>query len=87
MDKKEMEAWKRKNAELQLEYQRYIYPNSQKEKDLAAKRIQDLFEWGPFADFISRNYPLAFPYGTSRFGLDSVTEKCIGEIDDMAKGF
>lgn len=82
-----MEAWKRKNAELQLEYQRYGCYNSPKEKDMAAKRIQDLFEWGPFADFISRNYPLAFPYGTSRYGLDSVTEKCISEINRIANEF
>lgn len=81
-----MEAWKRKNAELQLEYQRYRYPNSPKEKDMAAKRIQDIFEWGPFADFIS-NYPQAFPYGTSRYGLDYVTEKCISEINRIANEF
>ena len=78
-----MEAWKQKNEELQIEYQRYRYPNSPKEKDMAAKRIQDLFEWGPFADFISSNYPLAFPYGTSRYGLDSVTEDCIGKTYDL----
>ena len=78
-----METWKRKNAELQYEYQRYKYPKSSKEKDEAAKRIQDLFEVGPFAEFIS-NYPQAFPYGTSRYGLDYVTEKCIDDINRIA---
>lgn len=86
MDRQEMEAWKRKNVELQYEYKRYLYPNSPKEKDAAAKRIQDIFEWEPFALFISK-YPDAFPYGTSRYGLDSVTERCIDEINQIAKGF
>ncbi len=81
-----MEAWKRKNAELQYEYRRYICPNSTKEKDAAANRIQELFEWGPFADFISK-YPQPFPYGTSRYGLDSMTEKCIGDINRIVNEF
>jgi hypothetical protein len=83
MDQKEIEAWKRKNAELQHEYQRYLYPNSPKDKEAAARRIQEIFEWGPFAGFIS-NYPGASPYSTSRYGLDYVTEKCIDKINRIA---
>lgn len=86
MDKTEIEAWKRKNAELQYEYRRYLLHHSSKEKELAAKRIQEILEWGPFFDFVSRHL-LAFPSGTCRYGLDSVTEKCINEIDEITKGF
>lgn len=81
-----METWKRKNAELQYEYQRYRYPNSLKEQEMAAKRIQNIFEWEPFADFIS-NYPQAFPYSTNRYGLDYITEKCISENNRISNEF
>ena len=81
-----MEAWKQKNAELQYEYRKYLHASSSKEKDNTLRQIQRIFEWGPFTDFIS-NYPLAFPFGTSRYGLDSVTEKCIDEINRIANEF
>ncbi len=62
-----MEAWKRKNAELQYEYQRYKYPKPSKENCATAKQIQDTFEGWPFGYFC--NYLQAFSYGVSRYGL------------------
>lgn len=85
MDEQEMKAWRYHNETLQYYYQKYQCSNTTKERDFALKEIQRAIEWEPFTDYISRN-PLASPWGIARYGLDSVTERCINEINEIAKG-
>lgn len=91
MNEKEMKEWKCHNKTLQKAYRDYLsvcnLPPSKRRQllDDALKIIQKELEWPPFADFVSSN-PLAFPFNTSRNGLDSETEKCISMIDKIAEG-
>lgn len=79
-----MNAWRAQNRRLQCEYNRYRFPKNSKEKDKAALQIQKILEWPPFADYVSKN-PMASPYGIVKYGIDYGTEKCISEIDKIAR--
>lgn len=92
MSEKELKDWQRENYFLQRAYQDYLEANSvkmqsskERMKSNALERIQKSLEWPPYAEYVGRN-PMAFPYGASRYGLDYITEKCICEIDMIAKG-
>lgn len=91
MNEEEMKEWKCHNETLQKAYRDYLsashLPSSKRERPLydALRRIGNELVWPPFADYISSN-SLAFPFNTSRNGLDSETEKCISMIDKIAEG-
>ena len=53
-------------------------------KHRAFERIVQELQWPPFDDYIRRK-PSSFSSLNYRYGLDCVTEQCIGEIDDIAE--
>lgn len=76
--------WNAHNGLLQQAYHAYLHAVKQKEKDDACQKIQRELEWSPFEE-------LCFQYsapisGISRYGLDSMSEKCIDIINRIAKG-
>lgn len=79
--------WQRHNASLQRAYLEYIntYNLPSSKRDDALMKIQKELEWPPFAGLISSN-SMAFPFSTSRYGLDYETERYISIIDKIAKG-
>ncbi len=79
-----LEEWKDRNALLQDAYRVYLHATKQKDKDAACVRIQRELEWPPFEELCFQQS--AQIYGIGKYGLDSVSEKCIGLIDKIAKG-
>jgi hypothetical protein len=78
------EEWNAHNGLLQQAYRAYLHAVKQKEKDEACMKIQRELEWPPFEDLCFENSaPIS---GISRYGLDSVSEKCIDIINKIAKG-
>ncbi len=78
--------WINHNQRLQNAYNRYSRSRNQKEKDQAARLVQEELMWGPFEDYIAKQ-PLSFlPDSIVKYGIDSVTERCISDIDKIARG-
>ena len=83
--------WKAHNVILQKAYNdyqdvRYLQSRrAETQKERALNQIIQELEWPPFADYISRN-PLTFSSVNHKYGLDYITERCIGEIDKIANG-
>ncbi len=83
MTDKELKQWQVQNGLLQEIYWKYQSTKG-KEKDKSLLYLSQQLEWPPFFEYcLSRGAPLN---GITRYGLDSVTEKCISEIDKIAKG-
>ena len=83
MTDKEMKQWQVQNGILQEIYWKFQSAKG-KEKDKSLLSLSQQLEWPPFLDYcISRG---ALLQGITGYGLDSVTEKCISEIDSIAKG-
>ena len=78
-----MKEWKAHNELLQQEYRAYLSTTRQKDKDVVCAKIQRELEWPPFEDFCLNNS--AQIYGIGRYGLDYISEQCIGLIDKVAK--
>lgn len=86
MNEQELNKWKFQNERLQREYQNYCMAYSQKEKEMAKFQIQQILCSSPLIDYINEQHPFAHPFGITKYGLDSETEKSINEIDEIAKG-
>lgn len=83
MTDNELKQWQARNCILQENYWKLQYADGKEKEKLLISLSQQL-EWPPFLDYcISRD---ALLEGITRYGLDSVTEKCISEIDRIAKG-
>lgn len=83
MTDKELKQWQVQNCVLQEIYWK-LQSAKGKEKEKLLLSLSQQLEWQPFMDYcISRG---ALLNGITRYGLDSVTEKCISEIDMIAKG-
>ena len=83
MTDKELKQWQVQNSLLQEIYWK-LQSAKGKEKDKFLIYLSQQLEWPPFFEYcISRG---ALLEGITRYGLDSVTEKCISEIDKIAKG-
>ncbi len=83
MTDKELKQWQVQNCLLQEIYWKYQSAKG-KEKDKSLLYLSQQLEWPPFFEYcLSRGAPLN---GITRYGLDSVTERCISEIDMIAKG-
>ena len=85
------EQWKAHNAILQKAYNDYQMARNlhtrkaEAQKEKALNLIIQELEWPSFADYISRN-PSAFSSVNRKYGLDYITERCIGEINEIANG-
>jgi hypothetical protein len=84
MTEQERKAWINHNHSLQQAYQQYYCAYSTKEKDNALKLLSIALEWPPFMNYCYNAGGLLS--GIIRYGLDSVTERCIGEINKIANG-
>ena len=84
MEERIKKEWKGRNVLLQDAYRAYLHATKQHDKDAACVRIQRELEWPPFEEFCFNHS--AQIYGIARYGLDYVSEQCIGLIDKIAKG-
>ncbi len=83
MTDKELKQWQVQNCLLQEIYWK-LQSAKGKEKDKLLICLSQQLEWPPFYDYcISQDAPLS---GITRYGLDSITERCISDIDRIAKG-
>ena len=80
----DMKEWKAHNELLQQAYRDYLSATKQKEKEVACAKIQRELEWPPFEELCFEHS--AQIYGIGRYGLDYLSEQCIGLIDKIAKG-
>lgn len=79
-----MKEWQARNTLLQEAYKSLLLATKQKDKDEANLKIQRELEWSPFEEFcFQQSAPI---YGIGKYGLDSVSEQCIGLIDKIANG-
>ena len=76
--------WRKRNELLQEAYREYLLARKQRDKDAALSKIQQHLKWEPFEDLC--NQYSAYVSGISRYGLDTITEQCIGIIDKIANG-
>ena len=79
-----MGEWNGRNDLLQEAYRAYLHASKQKEKDAACERIQMALEWNPLMNYCYDAGGVVS--GISKYGLDSITEKCIRESDEIAMG-
>ncbi len=80
-----MKEWQGRNELLQNAYKDYRFASKQKDKDTALAHIKMNLEWGPFTDLCFNHG--ADVYGiNSKYGIDTMTDKCIGLIDKVANG-
>ena len=84
MDKQKLKEWRYQNDKLQYEYKRLYNAHTQREKEIALRGIQSALEYNPFMNYCCNKN--AYIFDISRRGLDSITEKCIREIDEIANG-
>ena len=83
MDNQQMKEWQSHNDLLQRYYNAYLSAYKQQEKDSLLIKIQNELNWRPFMNYCCDS--TAPFYSISKYGLDSVTEQCINEIDMIAK--
>ena len=85
MDKRIKEEWIARNQVLQQAFRDYYPTINSKEKEDALRKIQQSLEWSPFMNYVLDHggFP---PDGISKYGIDLITERCIGDIDKIAKG-
>ncbi len=81
----EQKEWVAKNQILQDSYKSYRLATNDRQKDYALKRIQLLLEQNPFLTYCANKG--ADTSGIIRYGLDYITERCIGDIDRIAKEY
>lgn len=84
MTERQKQEWIAHNDLLQDAYRQYRWAKKEKEKDSALQRIKAAIDWKPFIIYCDNE--LAALSGITRYGLDMITERCIGEIDKIAKG-
>ena len=85
MNEHELREWQARNKILQDAYHEYLHSTNGQKKEVALRKIQEALSWSRFVDFVSRD-PFASVTGLTQYGLDSNTEKCISEIDQIANG-
>ena len=79
-----MKEWQARNTLLQEAYKSLLLATKQKDKDETNLIIQKALEWPPFEELcFKKSAPI---YGIGKYGLDSVSEQCIGLIDKIANG-
>ena len=90
MNEKELREWQINNQTLQRAYQEYrnagLLPVSKRERprNKALIDIEKVLEWQPFTNYCAQK---AAPFGgITRYGLDTVTENCINDINKIANG-
>ena len=84
MTEQQKREWVAHNDLLQEAYQQSLFARNQKEKDAALLRIKSILDWEPFQNYcVGSGVAIA---GITRYGLDSMTERCINRIDKIAKG-
>ena len=83
MEERIMKEWQARNTLLQKAYRAYQFATNQKDKDAACEKMKRELEWPPYEELCFKHS--ANIYGISRYGLDSMSEKCIGIIDKIAK--
>ena len=84
MTEQERKAWIYHNQSLQYAYQQYCQAYNSQDKEKALKLISIALEWPPFMNYC---YDAGgFISGITKYGLDSVTKKCIEEIDNISRG-
>lgn len=76
--------WKKRNELLQETYREYLLASKQRDKDAILSKIQQHLKWEPFENLCNQHS--ACISGIIRYGLDSITEHCIGIIDKIANG-
>ena len=79
----EKREWIAKNQILQDSYKDYCFTSNNKQKDTALKKIQMILDQNPFLTYCANKG--ADISGITRYGLDHITEQCIGDIDRIAK--
>ncbi|MBR1518457.1 MAG: hypothetical protein IJ624_03020 [Prevotella sp.] len=84
MSGKKKEEWMAHNELLQQAFRNYV-SRTKHEKEKAACAIQQELEWGPFLNFVIEHGGFD-PNGIIKYGIDSQTLKCIGDIDRIARG-
>ena len=83
MSEHEKEEWIAKNQLLQESYKNYRLASNQRQEEYYLKRIQMILDQNPFLTFCANKG--ADISGITRYGLDYIAEKCIGDIDRIAK--
>ena len=84
MSNQETKEWQYHNDKLQKAYHDYCRASGDGEKSHALGLIQYELGWAPFADYCSECS--STPFGIVKYGLDYMTERCIENIDRIAKG-
>lgn len=83
MDEQEKKEWQYQNGKLQHAYHIYQHAINCTQKNDALRQIQVVLMWPPFSNYINEQKGYS-PDGILRYGLDYITERCIGEIDIIA---
>ncbi len=75
--------WQFQNGKLQQAYHNYQRVINSTQKNNALRQIQAALMWPPFSNYVYDHDGYSSD-GILRYGLDFITERCIGEIDNMS---